>query len=196
MSYHKFVFDTDKRAFVGDFDEMYRKEDHYGEDPWHSSDLTHIPKKIHQSILESYNFEKILDFGCGKGAFTHLLKKRNNKVLGVDISNNAIEKAQQMYGHLADFKTIEDGKIDFLMDQNFDLVVCLETLSYVEEWEKLIKDFSTITDYIYISLYIPQNPIGFVKTQSDLKEAVSSCFNVAEEIVYNQQSIFLLGTTK
>jgi len=36
------------------------------------------------------NFDSLLDIGCDKGVFTHLLKKRNNTVLGTDISETAI----------------------------------------------------------------------------------------------------------
>ncbi len=42
-SYHKFVFDEDKKEFVGEFDEMYKEENI---DPWHCSDLTAIAKKF------------------------------------------------------------------------------------------------------------------------------------------------------
>lgn len=76
--YHKFVFNKANRKFVGKFEDMYQNEDIEGFDSWYSSNLTHIPKRIHYAILGQYNFNSILDFGCGKGAFTHLLKKSNN----------------------------------------------------------------------------------------------------------------------
>ena len=71
-SYHKYVFNKSKRKFVGNFEGMYLNEDI---DPWHSSDLSDPVKKIHTAMLGNYNFNTILDYGCGKGAFTHLLKK-------------------------------------------------------------------------------------------------------------------------
>ena len=88
--YHKFVFDEDNREFVGEFEEMYKEEDI---DPWHCSDLRMTSKKIHTAILQDMNWSYILDYGCGKGAFTHTLKKNNNRVIGVDVSQNAINKA-------------------------------------------------------------------------------------------------------
>ena len=75
MSYHKYVFDTDKRKFKGNFEEMYQNEEREKFDSWHISNLTILARRVHLEIVNSYNFQTILDFGCGKGAFTHLLKK-------------------------------------------------------------------------------------------------------------------------
>ena len=81
MPYHRYVFDTKKGKFVGDFETMYKTEDIEEYDSWQSSNLTHLPKLIHYQVITLYNFNRIMDLGCGKGAFTHLLKKRNNYVL-------------------------------------------------------------------------------------------------------------------
>jgi len=195
MSYHKYVFDTEKRKFIGKFEDMYQNEDREGYDSWHSSDLTHLPKKIHLSILDSYNFGRILDFGCGKGAFTHLLKKKNNYVLGLDVSRTAIEKAKATYPGV-DFSVIANNNFSPFNREPFDLVMILETLSYIEGWRRVIKDIAGFTSYIYISLYIPEDPIGFVKSQEDLIYEVEKYFTVEEKIVYNDLSIFLLGKIK
>jgi SAM-dependent methyltransferase len=195
MPYHKYVFDAERRKFVGKFEEMYQNEDMDGYDSWHSSDLTHLPKKIHLCILESYNFNRILDFGCGKGAFTHLLKKQNNYVLGVDVSKAAIEKAKTTFQGV-DFSVINKNDFTPFIKVPFDLVLSLETLSYIEEWRSVIRDISGFTKYIYISLYIPEDPIGFVKSQDDLIREVERYFTIEEKIVYNSLSIFLLGKIK
>ena len=44
-------------------------------DSWNISNLSILSRRIHLEIINSYNFNSILDFGCGKGALTHLLKK-------------------------------------------------------------------------------------------------------------------------
>ena len=50
-------------------------------------------KKISIDLINCYNFNKIIDIGCGKGAFSNLLKKNNNTVYGIDVSETAINKA-------------------------------------------------------------------------------------------------------
>ena len=95
--YQKYVFDVDKRTFVGQFEEMYKNEDKEDFDSWFQDDFTHLGKQLSLTILNRYNFQSILDIGCGKGAFTQLLKKKNNCVLGTDISGTAIDKAKLRY---------------------------------------------------------------------------------------------------
>lgn len=189
-SYHKYVFNKSKRKFIGNFEGMYLNEDI---DPWHSSDLSNSVKKIHAAMLGNYNFNTILDYGCGKGAFTHLLKKNNNVVSGVDISSNAIIKAKQMYGHLVDFSTLAEKK---WQNKKYDLIVCLEVLSYVKQYKQLLETFSIMGGgggYLYLSLYIPKNPIGYVKNFEELIKQVNLFYTINSKIIYNDESIFLFA---
>ena len=189
-SYHKFVFNENNREFVGEFEEMYKMEDI---DPWHCSDLRMTQKKIHTAILSNMNWSYILDYGCGKGAFTHTLKKNNNRVIGVDVSQNAINKAINMYGHLVDFYTLKDEES---LGKGYDLIVCLEVLSYLEFYEDQLRKFSNMGKYLYLSLYIPTNPIGFVKSIDNLITSVDLYFNIEQKIIFNDESIFLLGKSR
>jgi 2-polyprenyl-3-methyl-5-hydroxy-6-metoxy-1,4-benzoquinol methylase len=184
-SYHKYVFNKSKRKFVGNFEGMYLNEDI---DPWHSSNLSNPVKKIHIAMLDNYNFNTILDYGCGKGAITHLLKKNNNEVSGVDISSNAIIKAKQMYGHLVDFSTLAEKK---WQNKKYELIVCLEVLSYVKQYKQLLETFSILGSHLYLSLYIPKNPIGYVKNFEELIKYVNLFYTIDSKIIYNDESIFL-----
>ena len=83
VDYHPYVFDVQKRRFVGKFEEMYQAEDREGFDSWHERDLRPLRKRLALEVLAAYNFSSILEIGCGKGAFTHLLKRNNNRVIGV-----------------------------------------------------------------------------------------------------------------
>ena len=189
-SYHKFVFNENNREFVGEFEEMYKEEDI---DPWHCSDLRVTAKKIHKAILSDMNWSYILDYGCGKGAFTHTLKKNNNRVVGVDVSQNAIKKAINMYGHLVEFSTLKDEES---IGGGYDLIVCLEVLSYIKLYEDQLRKFSNMGAYIYLSLYIPTNPIGFVKSIDNLITSVDLYFNIEQKIIFNDESVFLLGKSR
>ena len=56
--------------------------------------------------------------------------------------------------------------------------------------------FSNMGEYIYLSLYIPTNPIGFVKSIDNLITSVDLYFNIEQKIIFNDESIFLLGKSR
>ena len=95
--YHKYVFDTDNRALVGKFEEMYQRESIDNFDSWHQEDSRQLNRKIALKMLDEWNFQTIVDIGSGKGALTHMLKKRNNVVVGLDVSQTAIDVAIERF---------------------------------------------------------------------------------------------------
>lgn len=196
MLHHKYVFDEDKRKFIGKFEEMYSDEDNNGYDSWNQDDLTHLSKRISLSILGDLNFSKVLDLGCGKGTFTHMLKKDNNEVVGVDISKTAIKKAISKY---PDIKFISSSIEEFLGSnkETYDLVVIGEVLSYLEKWADILEKVAGITDYIYMTLYIPDNPIGYVKSFADLEKKFEEYFEEKTVLLDKLRScMFLFGKRK
>lgn len=95
--YHPYIFDTEKRQLVGKFDEMYQAEKTEGFEGWFQEDSRHTSRRILEAVLGGFNFNNILDIGCGKGSFTHRLKKANNQVLGLDLSETAIKVCRERY---------------------------------------------------------------------------------------------------
>jgi len=195
MPYHKYVFDENKREFVGKFEEMYQGEDKEGYDSWYQQNLNHLPTQVSLTLLNQYNFSKILDIGCGKGAVTHLLKRTNNKVRGIDISKTAIEKAKARYKDI-DFKVLSVNELIETQQEQYDLVVMIESLSYMENWREVIKYTSSITRYIFIRLYLPNNPIGFVKSFKSLKDEIVKYFDIEVENLLNNEALFILGVKR
>lgn len=193
--YHKYVFDTENRKFVGQFEDMYLNEDKDNFDSWFQEDLTALKYKISLEILNQYNFESILDVGCGKGAFTHLLKQKNNSVLGVDISETAIKKAKAKFPKV-NFQVLKANEI-LSLNEKFDLAVVMEILSYLETWKEFIGEISKMSTYIFIALYIPENPIGYVKSFEDLSSEVEKHFEIVTKIINEtERSILILAKIK
>ena len=62
------------------------------------------------------------------------------------------------------------------------MIFSAECLSYIENWRDLINIFSKHTKFILISLYIPENPIGFVKSHDDLEGEISKYFDIIESV--------------
>ena len=76
-------------------------------------------------------------------------------------------------------------------------MVCLETLSYIENWRGLLQTFAKIAKYTLIPLFVPENPIGFVKSFSELREAFLRHYDIWEEIrLVNRNKIVLFGESK
>ena len=151
--YHKYVFNAPKRHFVGKFEDMYRSEDVEGFDSWHERDVRPIRKTIPLVLLNQYNFNRILEIGCGKGTFTQFLKKINNQVIALDISKTAISKAEKSYPDIT-FKTFYIAKgnlLELTSEGLFDLVVVMGTFAYIESWTEVLKNISKITRYFFVA---------------------------------------------
>lgn len=191
--YHKYVFDIENRKFVGQFEQMYKNEEKENYDSWFQDDLTHLGKQISLTILNRYNFDSILDIGCGKGTFTNLLKKANNKVIGCDISETAIIKAKSKYRDVEFLKLTADKALN--LKKKWDLVIMMEILSYLENWKEILAK-ATSSRYIYISIYLPPNPIGFVKSFKELINEINKYFYIEIELLWNNEAIFILGKRK
>lgn len=184
--YHKYVFDQDARTLVGDWEKMYRQESVEGYDSWHQDDSRQLQRQISLQIIGMYHFGKILDIGCGKGSFTHLLKKRNNEVVGVDVSETAIAIAAVRFPDIV-FRTADVTMPDALakLSRDFstpgaDLTVCSEILSYVSNWRSFLGALSHHTRHLLVCLYIPPKPIGFVKSPAELLTAISKHYTIVE----------------
>jgi SAM-dependent methyltransferase len=190
--YHKYVFDTVNRKFVGQFEEMYRAEDTEGFDSWFERDLRYVRKTLSYTILSAYNFSTVLDLGCGKGSFTHLLKKRNNRVVGIDASATAILKALQSYPDI-DFVCADIHGFLHRAGQ-FDLVVTMGTFAYIEDWPDLIAAIARVANWFYVAEYIPSNPIGFVKSSDHLLDEVQKYFRVVTKVLLDDEHCLVLSS--
>jgi len=180
---------------------MYRAELSECFDSWHQEDSRQIQRKVDLAILDGYCFKKILDIGCGKGALTHLLKKANNEVLAVDVSETALKFAKERYPDIcfetADVSSIQVLRSIFSKLGRTDLVFTSEVFSYIENWREVIDELSKHTDYFLISLYLPSNPIGYVKSENDLVEVISQKFVILEHIsIHTKESVVIFGLTK
>lgn len=182
--YHKYVFDIPNRKFVGSFEEMYKNEAVENFDSWHQDDTRQFHRLVVQLLLNRFNFNSILDIGCGKGAFTHQLKKENNYILGVDISPTALKIAAERFPDLdfacADINDLEEFKKLFKGDRPFDIMLIMEVLSYCANWKEILAAGAGRTDYILISLFVPQNAIGFVKSHDELVEELNKYYAPVE----------------
>lgn len=93
----------------------------------------------------------IADAGCGMGYGTYMLQSAKNRVIGIDISKEAIKYAVSQYHIAALVGNIE--KMDFT---GFDAVVCLEALCHLQKPLEFLKHIQT--KKVIISAPIDPNP--------------------------------------
>lgn len=84
-------------VFIGKFEEMYQKFD----DPWDQKknvDDLYVHYATSMTIRD-INSKHVLEVGCGLGALTNYLSNLNPDVhiVGMDISESAIRKAQEAF---------------------------------------------------------------------------------------------------
>ena len=106
-----------------------------------------IPNVFYEPVLDliiniiiKENYSKILDYGCGDGRFGFYFKQRikNKKLIGVDISNEALEICSGLYDevYLTDGLSLPDMRFDFIF-----LSSVLEHISVIN-WDSIFAEIS------------------------------------------------------
>jgi 2-polyprenyl-3-methyl-5-hydroxy-6-metoxy-1,4-benzoquinol methylase len=200
--YHEFVFDEHKRKFLGKFEEMYKAESSASFDSWGQDNQFRLDLQIAVALIESVNPASIIDIGCGKGLLTSRLAKPGREILGTDVSTTAMSIAAQRCP-TASFVTLPDSKtsslISFLQQNHLgaqaDIVVMAQVLSYIDNWQELIRVVFTEAKGLCVSLYLPEDPIGFVKTWGELIDVVSRNSTVKSSLWdFTNRTGYLLAT--
>lgn len=113
---------------------------------------------------------KTLDIGCSTGDFTNCLYKLNNNVIGMDISETAIQRAVVKFKHI-DFRIGSLTCYRFQNNIDFDLITCLEVLYYLddimqkillEEVSRLLKERGTVLFTSVIGAKPYFDPMGLI----------------------------------
>ena len=72
-----------------------------------------------------------------------------------------------------------------------------EVFSYFSNYKELLKEISEVSDYFMISLYLPNDPIGFVKSESELLDDIRCYFEIMEHVSLSmQKSVIVFAKSK
>jgi len=96
-------------------------------------------KKMHQAIYELLKDKKsgcLLDAACGKGGLGEALEKTGHQVFYMDKYDQPQNTGHFVRANLNDFLPYKD--------ENFDFIVCAESLQYLENHEKLFREFRRV----------------------------------------------------
>lgn len=87
----------------------------------------------------------VLDIACGEGYGSALLAKIANSVVGVDISNEAVEHARQRYATQTNLRFIQGSATAIpLEDASVDVAVSFETLEHLAEQEEMLGELRRV----------------------------------------------------
>jgi predicted TPR repeat methyltransferase len=105
-------------------------------DPWLLESSAYEDRRYHQLMetIHDRRYDKILEIGCGAGAFTRRLAGIANTLLAIDISETAINRARTIpstSGATIAYRVANVMEYDFAADEPFDLVVMTETIYYL-----------------------------------------------------------------
>lgn len=104
---------------------------------------------IAEKLIALFNPKTVLDAGCALGYLVSSLRKRGVEAYGIDISNYAINNADDEIKPFCKVCSLTD-EIPADFPKKFDLIVTIEVLEHLfpEEGAKAIKNLCSMTDTI------------------------------------------------
>lgn len=141
---------------------------------------------------------KVLDVGCGNGLMSMAIGQAGFKVLGVDISKKAIQKASQSNTlPQVDFKVM--GADDLVADGlTYDAVICSEVLEHLDNPNNLLKTlYQLLSDQGVLIVTVPNGrgprEVLITKPMQNLQKNGGILLNAAEAF---KSSLGYTGTTE
>jgi predicted TPR repeat methyltransferase len=159
---------------------MYRAELVEQFDSWGQDNDRRLDLRITKMLVDSLDPKRIVDIGSGKGLLTSFLDAPGRNVIGCDVSETALSIARARDPHVA-YTQLPDASVYSLVQFLFksrqelghiDVVVMSQVLSYIDEWKNLIDIVFAYSSGVCVSLYLPENPIGYVKDWSEVCEVI------------------------
>ncbi len=98
-----------------------------------------------KQLPEDLSGKKVLDAGCAAGWYTQKLLERGADVIATDISPDMVEATQRRVKEQAKVlcMDLEAAPLPFL-DCSFDYIVSSLTLHYINDWERIFREFKRI----------------------------------------------------
>lgn len=118
-----------------DLEKLYTRK----EDPWDYANDPYELEKYGRTIaaLPRERYESGLEIGCSEGIFTTMAAPRVERLLGVDVSATAVERARARCAHLPRLRFRQFDFIHEDLDERFDVIICSEVLYYIPPGKRL-----------------------------------------------------------
>ena len=118
-----------------------------------------IDQKRYINVLQFVKGKRVLDCACGVGWGSYIMAKAGaEKVVGLDLSSNAINTAKKYYNHDSILYQ-EDNIYNFSSNEKFDVITSFETLEHVEDPLKFLNALAKLCHTN--SIFFLSTPNGF-----------------------------------
>jgi ubiquinone/menaquinone biosynthesis C-methylase UbiE len=141
---------------------------------YHIDILTNIGSKFVNHLVDSYQFDSILDVGCSQGLAVQQYQISGKDAYGIDISKIGVDKAKELGINNCKVASILNIPFD---DNNFDAVSSSDVLEHLEESdvEKAINEICRVSKK-YLFLKIASKKEGNRKWIAIIKEKYAEEF--------------------
>lgn len=102
--------------------------------------------------------QRVLDVGCGVGFVAQFVKARGNEVVGLDLSEPALQQA--MKAGAIDSMVVADYRRTGLPDKSFDVVLCFMSMMYAFELREILGEFARVLKPDGAILIVDHNPLS------------------------------------
>ncbi len=85
--------------------------------------------KAFSPLFDAGNGAKLLDMGCGTGAFMTIAKKRGFEAYGTDLSPSAVASSQETHGH----GRVTHGGLESVESSDFDVITMWSVLAHIAD---------------------------------------------------------------
>jgi predicted TPR repeat methyltransferase len=138
--------DTENEKARAFFEEIWQRPDHWEFDTssFERARLEHLI-----DMLGTERYSKALELGCGSGVFTSHLADIADRVLAVDISETALDRARERgLDARVQFRAENIMELDVHRDGPWDLIVLSETVYYLG-WLYPFFDIAWLASQLY-----------------------------------------------
>lgn len=133
----------------------------YSNEYWKKNPSFHkedAPRKfVEITSLINYTPKTIVDIGCGAGYLTNLIfnKYRPIKMVGIDISKEAIDIAREISPKNIDYRSM--NLMDFEIKEKFELGYLADLLEHIEDDKEILKKLLSFCKTLIIRVPLEHN---------------------------------------
>ena len=152
--------------------------DSYAVDVRENAYNAHIEFPATSSLVPDVEGKRVLDAGCGTGAYSAWLVEQGAEVVGVDVSEAMLSHARETVDETATFLQADLGAPLPFADDAFDGVVSALALSYVEDWDRAFGELRRVLapgGFLVFSTGHPMNQFPPENDQGENYFAVERC---------------------